>query len=126
MAKKVKVKVKAAKSKSVVDQGLAYSASATPVAPNPQLATAATDSLGNVGSTIAANVGSLSQQIDKDEQFKMVESMRSKAKKKKPLPAKRAEAQMQVDPPGTFRNVDNQLVIGDMKKFRKAQVKSKK
>lgn len=116
MAKKLSVK-----SKSVVNQGKAYSVSAN-VGTNPQLS-ANMGNMGNVGSTIAANVGSLSQQVDAAEQSKMVDNMRKKAKKK---PVAKVEQQMQVDPPGTFRNVDNQLVIGDMKKFRKAQVKRKK
>lgn len=110
MAKKLAVK-----SRSVVNQGKGYSVTSTDIGSNPQMS-------ANMGG-IAANVGSLSQQVDAAEQSKMVDNMRKKAKKK---PAAKVEQQMQVDPPGTFRNAENQLVIGDMKKFRKAQVKRKK
>lgn len=77
---------------------------------------------------IGANIGR-AQQLEAAEQSQMVDSMRKKAKDKlatmkKATGAAPANPGMNpVMPPGTFKNAEDELVIGDMKKFQASQGK---
>lgn len=87
--------------------------------------------------SIGANLTSLSQQMDSAEQAREVDVLRKQAKeklkKKKQLgngPATRATtapdaSKADTIPPGTFKNAENELVIGDMRKFQESQRKRK-
>jgi hypothetical protein len=87
---------------------------------------------GQIGpDLIGANIG-LGQQISAAEQSQMIDKMREKAKQKKnsgypsgqvPLDTR---GKSPVQPDGTFKNADGDLVIGDLKKFQASQGMRKK
>lgn len=78
---------------------------------------------------IGANIGR-AQQIQGMEQSQMVDRLRTNAKMKLEEKKKyqgdmmKAASSMQ-QPDGTFRNADNELVIGDLKKFQASQGKKR-
>lgn len=83
--------------------------------------------------SIGANLTTLSQQLDSAEQAREVDVLRKQAKerlkKKKSAPVATAPAQTSAKadtiPPGTFKNDNGELVVGDMKKFQASQGKRK-
>lgn len=85
---------------------------------------------------LGANLVSLSQQMDSAEQSREVDSLRKQAKEKlkkkkvasRPVANSAAPTSAKADtiPPGTFKNVDGELVVGDMKKYQAWQLKTKK
>jgi hypothetical protein len=100
--------------------------------------------LGNVATTMPAQVGSLSGQITTPAQVGGLSDMGMKnqmesiemgkesgvatqpmmpSKPAKPSKKVKIKSKKQQDPPGTFRNADGNLVVGDMKKFTEWQNK---
>jgi hypothetical protein len=103
---------------------------------NPMLGNVATTMPAQVGGlagqNIPAQVGSLSD-LGMKNQMESIEMSKEAGAPTQPMtpskPSKPSKSAKKVkvkrkDPPGTFRNVDNELVVGDMKKFM--EWKSKK
>lgn len=79
-----------------------------------------------LGSLAGLNAGmqpeGMKQQIDS------IEMKKQTAPTPAPMPKAKVKVkpEKQKDPPGTFRNVDNELVVGDMRRFLEWQKSQKK
>lgn len=95
----------------------------------PSISTAKTGQIGP--DLIGANIGK-AQQLDALEALpsQVTDKLRKKAKERMAQAqgsvAAQSPSKTDIIPDGTFKNADGELVVGDMKKFRKATVKKKK